>query len=154
MPAGKFQQISELALKGINSEAPAKKKENPQEGISRGFHSRKGSSLRGGFDGSYPQPCAGIITLVQHDRHRERGVGALAEFGGIQKKVDILEWLNSTILWVDRPSQKEEGQMKSDRHGMGASPSCRGGGRDAVFYHGLEPQLRIMERLGDMTGLW
>ena len=28
----------------------------------------------------------------------------------------------------------------------------RGGGRDAVFNHGVDPQLRIMERLGDMTG--
>ena len=34
-------------------------------------------------------------------------LGALAEFGGIYKKVDIGEWLASTPVWVDRPAQKE-----------------------------------------------
>ena len=33
---------------------------------------------------------------------------ALAEFGGLQKKVKIWEWLNLTLVWVDRPAQKEE----------------------------------------------
>ena len=35
---------------------------------------------------------------------------------------------------------------------MVSRPSDGGGGRDAVFNHRLDPQLRIMERLGDMTG--
>ena len=34
---------------------------------------------------------------------------------------------------------------------MGSRPIVRGGGRDAVFNHGVDPQLRIMERLGYMT---
>ena len=33
---------------------------------------------------------------------------------------------------------------------MGSRPSCRGCGKYAVFNHGVDPQLRIMERLGDM----
>ena len=53
---------------------------------------------------------------------------------------------------MDRPAQKEEGLRKLDGHGMGARPSGGGGGRDAVFNHGVEMQLGIMERLGDMTG--
>ena len=35
---------------------------------------------------------------------------------------------------------------------MVASLSGGGGGCDAIFNHGIDPQLRIMERLGDMTG--
>ena len=52
---------------------------------------------------------------------------------------------------MDRTAQREEGRRKSDGHGMGASTSGGGGGRDVVFNHILDPQLRIMERLGDMT---
>ena len=37
------------------------------------------------------------------------------------------------------------------RNGFGSRPSGRGGGRDAVFNHVIDPQLRIMERLRDMT---
>ena len=61
--------------------------------------------------------------------------GALAEFGGLQKKVERGEWLTSTSVWVDRSVQKEEGRQKYDGHGMGARPSGGGGGRDAVFNH-------------------
>ena len=53
---------------------------------------------------------------------------------------------------MDRPAQKEEGRRKSDRHSMGASPSVRGGRIYKVFNHGVDLQLRIMKRLGDMTG--
>ena len=77
--------------------------------------------------------------------------GSLIEFWGIHKKVEIGEWLTSTPVWVDRPAQKEEGLRKSDGHGTGARPSDGGGGRDAVLNHGVDPQLRIMERIGDMT---
>ena len=49
-----------------------------------------------------------------------------------------------------RSVQKEEGRQKSDVHGMLARPSGGGGGRDAVFNHRVDPQLQIMERLGDM----
>ena len=75
------------------------------------------------------------------------------EIGGLQKKLERGEWLTSTPAWVDRPDQKEEGRCKYERHGMGASPSRGGGGRDAVFNHGLDLQLRIMERHGGMTGV-
>ena len=53
--------------------------------------------------------------------------------------------------WVDWPTPNDEGLWKYDRHGIGARPSGRGGGRDAVFNNGVDPQLRIMERLGEMT---
>ena len=77
--------------------------------------------------------------------------GALAGFGGIQKKVERGEWFTSTLVWLDRPAQKDEGRRKSDRHGMGASPSGRGVERDALFNHRVDPQLRIMEKIGYMT---
>ena len=78
--------------------------------------------------------------------------GDLEEFGGIKKQVERGEWLNSKPVWVDMPAQKEEGHWKSDGHNMGARPSGGGGGREAVFNHGVDPQMRIMDRLGDMTG--
>ena len=78
-------------------------------------------------------------------------LGDLAEFGGLQKKVERGYWLTLTPVWVNRSAQKEEGCRKSDRHRMVAIPSGSGGGRDAVFNHGVDPQLRIMERLRDMT---
>ena len=74
-------------------------------------------------------------------------LGSLAEFGRLQMKVERGEWLTSTPVWVDRPAQKEEGDQKYDGHGMGARPIGRGGGRDTVFNHGVEQQLRIMETL-------
>ena len=49
--------------------------------------------------------------------------GALAEFGGFQKKVERGDWLTLKSGWVDRPAPKEEGQRKSDGHGIGAVPS-------------------------------
>ena len=45
MPAGQFQQRSELVPKGIYSEAPEKAKRNPREGISGNFHSQRISKL-------------------------------------------------------------------------------------------------------------
>ena len=61
--------------------------------------------------------------------------------------------MNSTLGWVDQPAPKEEGLRKSDVHGIGSSPSGGGGGRDAVFNNRVDPQLRIMERLGEMTAV-
>ena len=78
--------------------------------------------------------------------------GALAEFGGLQKKIERGEWLTLMPVWVDRPDQKKEGRRKSDGNVMGARPNGGGGGRDAIFNHGIDPQLRIMERIGDTTG--
>ena len=34
------------------------------------------------------------------------GLGALTEFGGIQKKLERGEWLTSTPVWVDRPAKR------------------------------------------------
>ena len=78
--------------------------------------------------------------------------GDLEEFRRIQKKLERGEWLTSMPVWVERPAQKEEGRRKSDGNGFGARPSGGGGGRDAIFNHRIDPPLRIMERLGDMTG--
>ena len=77
--------------------------------------------------------------------------GTLAEFGGFQKKVERGEWLTSTPVWVERPAQKEEGRRKLDRNGFGARPSIGGGGRNEIFNHGIDPHLRIMENMGNMT---
>ena len=52
---------------------------------------------------------------------------------------------------MERPAQKEEGRRKSDGNGFGARPGGREDRRDAIFNHGIDPQMRIMERLGDMT---
>ena len=78
--------------------------------------------------------------------------GDLEEFGGLQKKVERGEWLTSTSVWLDRPSKKEEGRRKLDRNGMGARPSGGGGESDAIFNYKIDPQLHIMERLGDIKG--
>ena len=77
--------------------------------------------------------------------------GALEEFGGFQKKLEILEWLTLTLVWVERPAQKEDGRQKSDGNGFGASQSVGGGGGCAIFNHGIDPHLRIIDNLGDMT---
>ena len=78
--------------------------------------------------------------------------GSLVEFWGLQKKVERGECLTSTPVWVERPAKKEEGRRKSDGNVFGERPSGEGGGRNAIFNHGIDPQLRIMERLGDMKG--
>ena len=72
------------------------------------------------------------------------------EFGGLQKNVERGEWLTSTPGWVDRPAQREGVRRKSDGHGIGARLSGVGGGRDAFFNKGVDPQLQIMEILGEM----
>ena len=54
--------------------------------------------------------------------------GALAEFGGLQKKVERGEWLMTTLGWVNWPIPKEEGRRKTDGHGRGARLSGGGAG--------------------------
>ena len=44
--------------------------------------------------------------------------GALVEFGGLQKRAEIGEWLTLMLVWVDQPSLKEEGRRKSDGNGL------------------------------------
>ena len=77
--------------------------------------------------------------------------GALEEFRGLKKKVKRQEWITSTPVWVEQLSQKEEGRRKSDGNGFGARQSGGGGGRDASSNHGVDPQLWIIENLGNMT---
>ena len=55
-------------------------------------------------------------------------LGDLAEFGGLKKKVEILDWLTLTPGWVDRPVSKEEGRRKTGKHGSRASSSVGGNG--------------------------
>ena len=38
--------------------------------------------------------------------------GALAEFEGLQKRVERGEWLTLTPVWVEQPAPKEEGRRK------------------------------------------
>ena len=78
--------------------------------------------------------------------------GSLADFGGLQKKMERGEWFTLTPGWVDRPAQKEEGRRKSDRHGIGASLSGGGDGRGVMFNNRVDPQMRIMEIRRDDSG--
>ena len=52
---------------------------------------------------------------------------------------------------MDQQAQREEGRRDSNGHGIKARPSGGGGRRDVVFNNGVDPQLRIMERLGYIT---
>ena len=45
--------------------------------------------------------------------------GALAKLGSLQKRIKRGEWLTTTPVWVDRPSPKEEGRIKSEGSGNG-----------------------------------
>ena len=66
-------------------------------------------------------------------------LGALVEFVGLPKKLEIRKWLTSTPVWMYRPAQKEEGRQKYDGHEIGVRPSGGGGGRDAIFNHEVDP---------------
>ena len=81
----------------------------------------------------YPQTCSSVLHSCNTTNLEEVEPGALTEFGGIQKKAEKGEWLTSTLVWVARPAQKEEGRRKSDGNCMGENPSGEGGGKDAVF---------------------
>ena len=74
--------------------------------------------------------------------------GALAEFGGLQKKVERGEWLMTTLGWVNWPIPKEEGRRKTDGHGRGARLSGGGAGRDTAHNIGVDLQLWIMDNNG------
>ena len=76
--------------------------------------------------------------------------GALAEFGGLQKKVERGECLTLTPVWMEQPAPKEEGRRKSDGNVFGARQSGGGGGGGTIFNHGVDTQLRIIENLGSM----
>ena len=77
--------------------------------------------------------------------------GALADFGGLQKKVERGEGLASTPVRVERPAHKEEGLRKLGGNGFGARQSGGGGRGGTIFNHGIDPQLRIIENMGNMT---
>ena len=59
--------------------------------------------------------------------------------------------MTTTPGWVDQPTPEEEGQRKSDGNGSGYRMSGGGGGWDSVHNIGVDPQLRIMEKLGEIT---
>ena len=61
------------------------------------------------------------------------------------------KWLTSTSVWVERPAPKEEGHWKSEGNRIGARQCGRGVGDGTVFNHGVDPQLRISEKLGLIT---
>ena len=77
-------------------------------------------------------------------------LGALAEFGGLELKVERGEWLTITAVWVDRTTPKEERRWKPDGHGSGSRLSGGGGGQDSVHNIGVDPHLRIVEKLGEI----
>ena len=54
-------------------------------------------------------------------------------------------------MGVERPAPKEEGRRKLDGNGFGARQIGGGGGLGTVFNHGVDPQLRIIENMGNMT---
>ena len=65
--------------------------------------------------------------------------------------MEKVEWLTSTLVWVERPALKEEARQKSDGNGLGARKSGRGGGGGIIFNHRVDPQLRIIDNLDSMT---
>ena len=81
---------------------------------------------------------------------KEVEMGSLAEFGGLQKNMERGEWLTSTPVWVEWPEQKEEGLRKSDRNKFGARQSGGRGGGGTIFNHRIDPQLKIIENMGNM----
>ena len=52
--------------------------------------------------------------------------------------------MTSTLVWVDCPAPKEEGEIKSYINVSGASSSGGVGGKDAAFNIGVDLQLLIM----------
>ena len=60
------------------------------------------------------------------------------------------KWFILASGFVNLPAPKKEGRQKSDGHGIGVRTSGVGGRRDTVFNNGVDLQLRMTERLGDM----
>ena len=54
-------------------------------------------------------------------------------------------------MWVERPEPKEEGLRKLEGNGSGARQGGRGVGDSTVFNYGVDPQLQIIENLGNMS---
>ena len=61
------------------------------------------------------------------------------------------KWLTKTPGWVEQPTTKEEGQLKSDGHVSRSRLSGGVGGQDSVHNIGVDPHLRIMDKLGEIT---
>ena len=76
--------------------------------------------------------------------------GALEDFGGLHKKLKREEWSTKTLVWVDRHTPKEEGRQKLDIYGIRSRMSNGGGGRYLVHNIGVDPQLRLIERIGEL----
>ena len=65
--------------------------------------------------------------------------GALEEFQGLQKRVEIGEWMTYMPVWAERPALREKGRRKSEGYVNGARN------------HGVDPQLCISKNLGILT---
>ena len=76
--------------------------------------------------------------------------GALKEFGWILKKVEIGYWITMMLVWVDRPTPKGKGRRKLDGHGSGYRMRVSRGGKNLVHNIGVNPQLQVMERFGEI----
>ena len=54
------------------------------------------------------------------------------------------------LVWVDRPSPKEERRRKLDVNGSRSRVSGGGGGIDTLQNIGVDSQLQVMERFGEL----
>ena len=61
------------------------------------------------------------------------------------------KWITFTLVSVERAAQKEKGRRKSDGNGFGARQNGGRGGSNAIFDHGIDLKLRIIENMGNMT---
>ena len=59
--------------------------------------------------------------------------------------------MTSMLVWVERPAPREERRGKSEGKGIGARQGGRGVVEGTFYNHGVDPQLRISEKLGIMT---
>ena len=69
------------------------------------------------------------------------------EFVGLQKKVERVDWITTTLVWVDCTTPRKEWQRKSDRQGSGSRMTDGGGLLHSIV---VDPQLWIMDTLGEM----
>ena len=90
---------------------------------------------------------------MQHNRHQGRGVR-----GPVRVWRAPEEGRERGVVNFDAGMGEAactEGGVTSEigRKRFWSKAKRGGGGRDAIFNHGIDLQLRIMERLGDMTGM-